>query len=480
MAFGVQAIAGGGTVSLSDGNPFYLHNATGMGGAPVRRVTSRGPAQDGDTDLGYRLNPREIQLEIGFHATTDAALDGYRDTLMSIFKPLSSTPINLRVTRDDGVIRQLDVYATGGIDIKLLPEHRPGHYHRATVRLYAPDVAYYNPTPGTVTITGTGVGTATDWYLAGGAIDTAQVMMQGGTPTQGQAWSYTGTITTSYTLAFRSLKESMPSDGVKYAFFVDNPPAASPNYYYDITFGAHMYNSYLFGNPNDVTDFEYLGNAFMVAGTGNYFLRYDISGGLANGSRGVFRQGTAQSVDLGLGNTGIAPIQGTARLWRSDASNTASTYWSSPILLYALYSPGLNDSQVTILDAFMSGAIGGTVARNLNVTYVGDLPEYPIISVRGPITGMVMTNVATHHMIHLGTTTIADGETYVFDLRPGYKTVTSGTVNKRGVLGIGSDWDAFHLTSDTAGGLNSIFIYGTNTSSSTQISVVYYNRYSSF
>src|SRR3972149_5969161 len=100
MAFGLQAIVGATTVSLSDGNPFSLVGATGMAGAAVRRVVAQGAAQHGDTDKGYRLNPRELEVTIGFQASTDAALDAHRDTLTSIFKPLTSTPAYFGVRRD--------------------------------------------------------------------------------------------------------------------------------------------------------------------------------------------------------------------------------------------------------------------------------------------------------------------------------------------------------------------------------------------
>src|SRR5688572_9230343 len=111
MAFTLQAIVGSSTVTLTNKSPFGLLSAKGLAGAPVRRLTAQGAAQHGDTDLGFRLRPRELELEIGFRADTDAALDAHRDTLMAIFKPLPSTPVNLRGTRDDGDIRQLDCYS---------------------------------------------------------------------------------------------------------------------------------------------------------------------------------------------------------------------------------------------------------------------------------------------------------------------------------------------------------------------------------
>lgn len=447
----------------------------GWGGAVIRRVTVQGPTQHGDTDVGYRLNPRELELEIGFRASTDSALDAHRDTLMSIFKPLTSTPVYLRATRDDGEIRQLDCYTVGDIKIGLLSEHRPGHYHRATVKLRAPDPAYYGITPGTVTASGAGTAVAADWYLAGGLIGTAQVLMSGGTPTQGQAWSYTGTVpgTSSFTLALRMPFEGTAAVGsAKYAY---NVPGSIGDGLPNVNFGVN--NSYYFAY-----DSQSYGTALMSAGTTNYYYRYNY-----NGLEGVPAFRNRIEKDVGdhreaytvAGADGTVAIAGTPRVWRAQAAGSVSTYWGGSIIRYALYSPDLSESQLDALGIFMSGAIGGTIIQTLLVPYAGDLPEYPTISVRGPITGLRMFNALTHHLIDLGTTVIANGETYQFDLRPGYKTVTLGTVNKRSTLASYSDWDEFHLTSYIGGENNSIVVTGTNTSGSTQISLVWYNRYAS-
>lgn len=476
MAFGVQAIYSGGTVSLTDKSPYSLLGARGLAGAPVRRVVSRGPAQEGDTDLGFRLQPRDVELQLGFVATTDAILDGYRDALMTVFKPLSSTPVYLRVTRDDAEVRQLECYAVGNVDIKWVKEHRVGHYHVATVRLYAPEVAYYDTTPGTVTVTGATAGTAADWYLAGGLIGTASVLMSGGTPTQGQAWSYGGTLahTATYTVAWRSTLETVGTVA-KYAFHVANGGALENDI--GVRTGFSAAQGYQNGGGHS------LGTAFMRSGTANYFLRHDPDGVTEFGFPSAYKEAHYNGLvhfNPTIPGDSTEPISGTARRWRSDSTNTAASRWTAPVLLYALYSPGLNETQIDALDGYMAGAIGGTAYISAPITYAGDLPEYPIISVRGPITGMIMNNTATGDSIALGTTAIASGETYVFDLRPGYKTVKLGTVNKRSALADYSDWDEWHLTPYTASGINPIYIYGTNTSGSTRISIVYYDRYSSY
>lgn len=481
MAFGVQAIYSGGTVSLTDKSPYGLLSAKGMAGAPVRRVTSRGPAQDGDSDLGYRLQPREIELEIGFFATTDAILDAYRDTLMAAFKPLSATPVYLRVTRDDGEVRQLDCYAQGSIDIQLRPDHRPGHYHVATVRLYAPDSAYYDTTPGTATATGS-VTIPADWYLAGGAIGTAQVLMSGGTPAQGAVWSYTGTVASNagWTLAYRSGKET-PGGTPTYAFYLNNNDGAGE---FDAAIWAQ---GVTYWSQYDYAGSVNLGTAFMPAGTANYFFTHTASTAALANYDYIYQGRTyvAAVAAPGALSNWNRPLPGSAGRWRSNAANAATSRWTATIPLYALYSPPLSDAQRNALDTYMGGdggAAAGSSYLSASLTYAGDLPEYPVISIRGPITGLIMNNVATGDSIAMGTNAIANGETYIFDLRPGYKTVTLNGVNKRDKLASYSDWDEWHLAPSptSAQGANPILIYGSNTSGSTQISIVYYNRYSSY
>lgn len=476
MAFSLTATVGSTTLNLANKSPYRLLHVTGASGVPVRRVVERGPAQVGDTDVGFRLSPRIIELAIGFYATTDAILDGYRDGLTQFFKPLTSTPVKLTFTRDDGAVRQIDCYTIDEIKIDLLKENRPGHYHNATVRLQAPDPAFYNPVPGTVAGTAT-AGTATDWYLAGGAIGTAQVLMQGGTPAQGGTWSYNGTVTSSYTLAIRSAQEVFGT-AKKYAFDVSN----NASWYRQSLYVQQNGLDSLYGACEGSAFATTLGTSFMPAGTSNYFLRYDPSVDFAGDGfhHAAFQAGTVGSVPVltaWAGGNDLS-IRGTTRRWRSDYGNNASSRWSNPLLLYALYSPALTNAQIAALDVFMAGSVGGTAAIGIGIPYVGNLAEYPVIRITGPITNAGILNSSTNDRIDFGTNTIGAGTTLVIDTRPGIKSVLEGTISRRSYLGAGSDIDTFHLTPDEV--VNVVYFYGTNTNGSTSMSIVYYNRYTSY
>lgn len=476
----LAAIVGSTTVTLNNGSPFSLLSARGMAGPPVRRITQQGPSQDGDTDLGYRLGPRNIELVIGFSATTDALLDGYRDTLTGIFKPLSSTPIKLRWTRDDTEVRQIDCYTVGNVKIDLIPEHRPGHYHRATVRLYAPEATWYGPTAGSGSVVGTAY-TAGSWWLAGGAIGSAQVKEYGTFPTQGQVWTYSGTPTDpytaylagstgGYTIAVRGTAEPI-TDG-KFMFFAGSAsgtPAVSVS-----TSGT---THYLLGANSPDGGF-YLGTIMPASGTHNYYTRWYYYSIEPTNVAAVER-----NRDFGWGTINVNyNMSGTARRWRSNATNTAASRWTSDIERYAVFVPALTNSQLEALDTYMSLGTTSTDGSNLAVAYGGDMPDYPTLSIRGPISSPSVTNVSTGHVLDFGTITIGAGTTYVINTHPLYKSVLAGTVSKIGELSADSDLGEFHLGPAPAvtGGTNVLLLSGTAMGTATLLSITYYNRFLSF
>ena len=463
MAFTLTATQGSDSLTLTS-LPYSLLRATGMGGAAVRRVTTQGPKQHGDSDKGYRLLPRRFELQIGVKAATDALLDGYRDALVSLFKPLDDDPVQLQVTRDDGEVRALDCYLDGEIEIALVPGLRPGHYHRVTLPLVAPEPAYYGIAPGTATVTGT-VNLANQWWLAGGAIGTAQVLMSGGTPGSNATWAYAGTIigtATHYEIAIRA--GSVSPAGAKASLFEGGIGMAKFYRQTDTAGGDAGNPRYRFGGNSKVTN-------GMIAGTQNYFyVNLGLFAPVPDLTPGYRKWITP------VGTTTIeynSNIVGTAMRWRTDS-------WPGTIQLYALYSPSLNEPQRSALSVYMAGT-PGTVSQVVNVPYAGDLPEYPVISIRGPLTGASIVNTATGDALDFGTIAIGAGTTYVIDTRYGAKTVLAGTANKRGELTPDSDLGTWALVPDpiAAGGTNSIAVYGTGTGTATQVSIVYYNRFAS-
>lgn len=140
-----QAIVGGMTYNLSDRNPFDVVSITGVGIAPTRRLTQRGPLQHGETDIGFRLDPRNVNLVLAVKGVDRAATDYARQQLAYIFGARQSEAVQLRCTRDDGSVRQLDCRAVGLVDTAITEEDRIWDFQRVGVQLMASDPNWYDP-----------------------------------------------------------------------------------------------------------------------------------------------------------------------------------------------------------------------------------------------------------------------------------------------------------------------------------------------
>lgn len=460
MPFSLTAIVGTATYSLTAGTPFRLDSAEGLGMATVRRLTEQTPFGDGDTDLGYRLNSRYVTLSLSYSGSSGSVVDGYRNTLAAIFKPSSTVPVQLRVVRDDGGTRQLDCYTVGQVDVPLEYEYVPGKLERTVVQLKAADPTWYSPTPGTSTVTGT-AGLSATWYLAGGAIGTAQVKEYGSLPSNNQAWTYTGNTGNapgpfdenygSASIAIRTSKGTAGSafntDAMRLAYYGSN------NYY--------------------IQPYSVIFDVFPTSGLHNLIYSYQNRAS-AYSQNYIYRDGTVIYSSNDPGGTNL--FGGTAsRRWRNG--------WAPDVTLYAAYVPHLTETQVQALNASMSNESGTVIATSLSVPYAGNLPEYPVISLRGPITAPTITNTSTGDVLSFGTIALATDITYTIDLRYGYKRIyDQNGVSRLDKLTSSSNFATFSLQPDpvSSGGTNVITVTGTGTGPATQIKIVYYNRYSEF
>lgn len=143
-----QAIVGGVTYNLSDRNPFDVVSITGVGIAPTRRLTQRGPLQHGETDIGFRLDPRNVNLVLAIKGINRSATDSARQQLAYIFGARQSGAVQLRCTRDDGMVRQLDCRAVGIVDTPITDSERIWDFQRVGVQLVASDPNWYDPVTG--------------------------------------------------------------------------------------------------------------------------------------------------------------------------------------------------------------------------------------------------------------------------------------------------------------------------------------------
>lgn len=461
MPFSLTAIVGTATYSLTAGTPFRLDSAEGLGMATVRRLTEQTPFGDGDTDLGYRLNSRYVTLSLSYSGTSGSVVDGYRNTLATIFKPSSTVPVQLRVVRDDGGTRQLDCYTVGQVDVPLDYEYVPGNLERTVVQLKAADPTWYSPAPGTSTITGTATVTQS-WWL--GAVN--GVYESGAFPVDSQAWTSTFPAGTpeAITIAIRT------------AGTTAGTPVLASNLSIWATNEQVTTETALFLGPRSQGGSVYMSP--VLSPVTNYFFTYTktYSKLVKKAYVGTIPYGgfyTGNSDDW-AGNI-FAGSFTTDKKWRVG--------WAPDIRLYAVLPGYMTDQQIKVLDKAMAAADGGTVIFTVAVPYSGNVVEYPVIKITGPIDRPVVTHNVTGDTLSFGTHSIGSGDVYTIDLRYGRKSVTdSGGTSRLNQLTADSDLATFALlpSPQTAGGTNYLTMAGTNGFSVTQLQVIYYNRYSEY
>lgn len=187
MAYSITYTAGGVTYDLNGVNAGlgitirYLGDQ-GFGLTPLHRITQRGPLQDGDSDVGFRLDPRIVQLPLLVEAMTiDAGYDA-RKALLKIFSPLQGAGI-LRVVTSS-YDRSLTCYPLGGMDFNQQPEQ--GYHVRTVMQLRAADPTWYDSSASTTVSTPTVAGTATPvplvipWTTGQANINTALTITSAG------------------------------------------------------------------------------------------------------------------------------------------------------------------------------------------------------------------------------------------------------------------------------------------------------------
>ena len=172
MAFTVQVVDEAGTThTLSGGTTTNFIQMTGVGVARVDRQVEPALNTNVHQDRGFGLAPRRIDMTLYVSESTASAAEATLDTLASIFEP-TQNPLNLKVTREDASVRQIDVYLDGQIDYPVsIDDKLDGTVQKITIPLLAPDPIFYDPTQQTETVDlSSGSGNATisgsglTWY----------------------------------------------------------------------------------------------------------------------------------------------------------------------------------------------------------------------------------------------------------------------------------------------------------------------------
>jgi hypothetical protein len=161
VAYSLTYSVGGTTYTLSGydattGMTINYMGDQGFGMAPMHRITQRGPLQQGDSDIDFRLDPRVLQVPLFVDATTIAEHYAVRAKLMQIFTP--SNIVGTLTVTVDSFVRSIDVEVLGGLTMDI--DVKAGYSVRAVVQLRAADPTWYDPTPQVITLTPSIAGTA--------------------------------------------------------------------------------------------------------------------------------------------------------------------------------------------------------------------------------------------------------------------------------------------------------------------------------
>lgn len=465
MAHKIEILRGATTYVLNDpsdpSNPFSLEDGAGLGGASVRNIEERGPYQDGATHLTSRLEPGVMTLRIFVKGATAAALDGHRDTLNKMFKPIEGIPITVKITRDDGAIRYQENQRTGPLDIPFVKEHRPGNLHKAVVQLRAADPTWYDPDEQEETF----LAPQSEWWLAFSTIGSANTLEHVESPSQGQLWAHSGSVAvgSAWSIAFRSGSVTPPGGGsILYAFDQSNSS------FLPIQFAASLNVA---GGYGAGVNAEIQG-ALMSSGTANYFLIHNGGTTLAYRDSTLLGTGTLQAPILGT-------AAGTAR-WRSDYANNADTRWPQAIPRAAIYKIDLSPTQRGALHQALatSGSLYSVV-----LAYTGDYDSYPVITINGPITSPIITNTATGDVLDFTSGTVGSADVWTIDTRYGRKSVLNiAGSSVANYLSDDSDLATFRIVPDplAAGGTNTITVSSGSAGTAASIALAYNKRFLSY
>ncbi len=142
-----RIITNGQTLDITGGDPFAVVEEDGLAMQAVRRLTERSAQQHGETDRGFLLDPRLVNLVVEIFP---ADFDGFwqaRAQLMSYLAPYNSPALELELS--NGALRRLDCHFIG--DIAAGSKDRHFIAQKVGLTLRAPDPSWYDPTAAAVT-----------------------------------------------------------------------------------------------------------------------------------------------------------------------------------------------------------------------------------------------------------------------------------------------------------------------------------------
>lgn len=455
----------------------FVMSHTGSGLPPIEYVTQRGPFQHGETPLGFRLNPRYIQYVL---RQQDCSRQGYWDlraNLLDIFRPnrqvLSAlTPGVLRKILPNGEKRDIRVFIDGGLEYAPRSTDTWDEWGLTeTVRFVAHDPLFYNPVATEISY-GVVVGDSLIFAIDQTAQRTNSVTNPSfETGTTG--WSSANSIEASDDIAYvglSSLKITYDADQTLASYSI-TLPLASDNYVIQARIfvaagwsgGAIMINTsgfslsttqqrHIWWAEGQGTDIWAFIDAELAIGgdeVGDIEIYTDKA---ASPGDVVYLDAVMVEKDSAL--IGHPYFDGSVDWARWDGTEHESTSTQ----VYAA-TPGKSDvDQLTLPTTFGSDSINATV----EIEYEGTWITYPEIVINGPIGYPVITNLATGERLQMDIE-VEEGQSIVFDLRYGHKSVTDRYGNNyMPYLSPDSDLATFHIAPhpEAADGINPIWVSG--------------------
>jgi len=149
----------GGFIEAGINSPVYLVGTVNWGMAPSHRNTQRGPFQDGDTDVDFRLDPRMMALPFVAPASDADESFALRNALLQVFKPGNDT-FQIIVTFGVANNRVIDVKSVGGLT---MDTDAKDFTVRGVIQLRAADPVWSDRYVTAVNLTATVFGTPTPY-----------------------------------------------------------------------------------------------------------------------------------------------------------------------------------------------------------------------------------------------------------------------------------------------------------------------------
>jgi hypothetical protein len=141
------------------GYAVYLTGTLNWGMAPLHRITQRGPFQNGDTDVDFRLDPRIINLPFVAIASTVTESFDVREKLLQVFTP-GNDIAQFSFGWRDNEFRKINVTVAGGLT---MDTDAKDFNVRGVIQLRAADPTWYDFNETFLTLTSTLFGTATPY-----------------------------------------------------------------------------------------------------------------------------------------------------------------------------------------------------------------------------------------------------------------------------------------------------------------------------